>query len=134
VEKTALIREALKALIEGRAPADWLLRRHNAGIEEYSTAPGAAELILADTSIWIDHFCSGNKELQKHLNLGHIVIHPFIVAELALGSLPTCGKRSGNASVLVREISHSVRPPKVLAFTLIWLKETRANWKRPPGR
>ena len=44
-------------------------------------------MILADTSIWIDHFRSGNKELRKHLNEGHIVIHPAIIAELALGSL-----------------------------------------------
>jgi hypothetical protein len=44
-------------------------------------------LILADTSIWIDHFRSGNKDLQKALNSGQIVIHPWIVAELALGSL-----------------------------------------------
>jgi predicted nucleic acid-binding protein len=44
-------------------------------------------LILADTSIWIDHLRSGNKELRKHLNEGQIVIHPSIVAELALGSL-----------------------------------------------
>jgi len=42
-------------------------------------------LILADTSIWIDHLRSGNKELRKHLNQGNIVIHPFIIAELALG-------------------------------------------------
>jgi predicted nucleic acid-binding protein len=44
-------------------------------------------LILADTSIWIDHLRSGNKELRNLLNQGQIVIHPFIVAELALGSL-----------------------------------------------
>jgi predicted nucleic acid-binding protein len=44
-------------------------------------------LILADTSIWIDHFCSGNKELRKLLNEEQIVIHPSMVAELALGSL-----------------------------------------------
>jgi predicted nucleic acid-binding protein len=44
-------------------------------------------LILADTSIWIDHLRSGNKEMRKHLGQGHIVIHPFIIAELALGSL-----------------------------------------------
>lgn len=44
-------------------------------------------MILADTSIWIDHFRSGNKELLKALNSGQIVIHPWIVAELALGSL-----------------------------------------------
>jgi hypothetical protein len=44
-------------------------------------------LILADTSIWIDHLRSGNKEMRRHLDQGQIVIHPFIVAELALGSL-----------------------------------------------
>jgi hypothetical protein len=44
-------------------------------------------LILADTSVWIDHLRSGDKELRKHLNQGEIAIHPFIIAELALGSL-----------------------------------------------
>jgi predicted nucleic acid-binding protein len=44
-------------------------------------------LILADTSIWIDHLRSGNEELRRWLNEGRIIIHPFIVAELALGSL-----------------------------------------------
>ena len=41
-------------------------------------------MILADTSVWIDDLRSGNKELRKHLNQGNIVIHPFIIAELAL--------------------------------------------------
>jgi len=44
-------------------------------------------LILADTSIWIDHLRSGNQEMRTHLQQGHIVVHPFIIAELALGSL-----------------------------------------------
>ena len=44
-------------------------------------------MILADTSIWINHLRSGNKELRRHLDQGQIVIHPFIIAELALGSL-----------------------------------------------
>ena len=44
-------------------------------------------MILADTSIWIDHFRAENRDLRAHLNQGQIVIHPFIVAELALGSL-----------------------------------------------
>ncbi len=44
-------------------------------------------MILADTSIWIDHLRSGNEELRELLNQGKVVIHPFIVAELALGSL-----------------------------------------------
>ncbi|MFZ0772051.1 MAG: type II toxin-antitoxin system VapC family toxin [Candidatus Sulfotelmatobacter sp.] len=44
-------------------------------------------MILADTSTWIDHLRSGSKEMRQHLNQGNIVIHPFIIAELALGSL-----------------------------------------------
>ncbi|MGB8580943.1 MAG: type II toxin-antitoxin system VapC family toxin [Candidatus Sulfotelmatobacter sp.] len=44
-------------------------------------------MILADTSIWIDHFRSRNREMREHLRLGNIVIHPLIIAELALGSL-----------------------------------------------
>jgi predicted nucleic acid-binding protein len=44
-------------------------------------------LILADTSVWIDHLRSGDKEVRKQLNGGNIVIHPFVIAELALGSV-----------------------------------------------
>jgi len=44
-------------------------------------------LILADTSVWIDHLRSGILEMRQHLNQGRIVIHPFVTAELALGSL-----------------------------------------------
>jgi len=44
-------------------------------------------LILADTSVWIDHLRSGDKEVRRQLEQGQIVIHPFIIAELALGSL-----------------------------------------------
>ena len=44
-------------------------------------------MILADTSIWIDHLRSGDGQLRKHLNDGSVAIHPFIIAELALGSL-----------------------------------------------
>jgi predicted nucleic acid-binding protein len=44
-------------------------------------------LILADTSVWIDHFRSGDKEMERALNQSQIVIHPWVIAELALGSL-----------------------------------------------
>jgi predicted nucleic acid-binding protein len=44
-------------------------------------------LILADTSVWIDHLRSDSKEMRRHLDRGQIVIHPFVIAELALGSL-----------------------------------------------
>lgn len=44
-------------------------------------------MIVADTSVWIDHFRSGSSDLQSALNRGEIMMHPWIVAELALGSL-----------------------------------------------
>ncbi len=44
-------------------------------------------MILADTSVWIDHFRAGDKELRRQLEQGNVVIHPFIISELALGSL-----------------------------------------------
>lgn len=44
-------------------------------------------MILADTSVWIDHLRSGDKEMREQLSRGNIVAHPFITTELALGSL-----------------------------------------------
>ncbi len=45
-------------------------------------------MILADTSIWVDHFRKTDTELYRQLQRSNISIHPFIVAELALGNLP----------------------------------------------
>lgn len=44
-------------------------------------------MILADTSVWVDHLRSENREMRNLLAKGQIVIHPLIIAELALGSL-----------------------------------------------
>ena len=44
-------------------------------------------MILADTTVWIDHFRRENAEMRRRLEKKNIAIHPFIVAELALGSL-----------------------------------------------
>lgn len=57
-------------------------------------------MILADTSIWIDHLRLGDKEMRKHLNQGQVVIHPFIIAELALGSLKDRARTLGLLDLL----------------------------------
>jgi predicted nucleic acid-binding protein len=44
-------------------------------------------MILADTTIWVDHFRAPNDKLRELLENERIAMHPFIVAELALGSL-----------------------------------------------
>ena len=59
-------------------------------------------MILADTSVWIDHFRSGDKDLQKALSQGQIVIHSWIIAELALRSLRDRGKTLATLDLLPR--------------------------------
>ena len=44
-------------------------------------------MILADTSVWIDHLRSPNPAMTKLLAAGKIAMHPFIAAEVALGSV-----------------------------------------------
>src|SRR5690554_2321320 len=45
-------------------------------------------MILIDTSVWIDRLARGDPQLQALLEEGEFVMHPYIVAEIALGSLP----------------------------------------------
>ena len=44
-------------------------------------------MILIDSSIWIDHLRSSDPVLTDLLNKGRVVTHPFVIGELALGSL-----------------------------------------------
>ncbi len=44
-------------------------------------------MILVDTSVWIDHFRHGDSCLMSLLNGGLVITHPFVIGELALGSL-----------------------------------------------
>lgn len=44
-------------------------------------------MILVDTSIWIDHFRTGVDELNPLVALGQVASHPFVIGELAVGSL-----------------------------------------------
>ncbi|MBP2548740.1 putative nucleic acid-binding protein [Neorhizobium galegae] len=44
-------------------------------------------MILVDTSIWIDHFRSPDDELRRIIEEDELLCHPFVIGELALGSL-----------------------------------------------
>jgi predicted nucleic acid-binding protein len=44
-------------------------------------------LILVDTSVWVDHFRSGDAQLAGLLERGKVLMHPFVVGEIACGSL-----------------------------------------------
>lgn len=45
-------------------------------------------MIIVDTSIWIDHIRSQHPVLTRLLHHGDVLVHPFVVGELACGSLP----------------------------------------------
>ena len=45
------------------------------------------ELVLADTSICVTHLRKGENHLIQLLELGFVACHPFIIGELACGSL-----------------------------------------------
>lgn len=44
-------------------------------------------MILADTSVWIDHLRKRDPELSEILQKGEVCIHPFIIGEIACGNL-----------------------------------------------
>ena len=51
-------------------------------------------MILVDTSIWIDHFRAKEPLLAELLDANRVLIHPFIIGELACGNL-------GNRNVIL---------------------------------
>lgn len=59
-------------------------------------------MILADTSIWVEYLRNGLPAMKAALDGGQILIHPFIVAEIALGSLYNRKKRLEELDALQR--------------------------------
>ena len=45
-------------------------------------------MILADTSVWVEHFRGKNSQLSAYLQHGEVWTHPFVIGELACGNLP----------------------------------------------
>jgi predicted nucleic acid-binding protein len=43
--------------------------------------------VLVDTSVWVDHLRNRNARLAERLEAGEVWIHPFVIGELACGSL-----------------------------------------------
>ncbi len=44
-------------------------------------------MILADTSIWVDHLRRGHAGFTAALESGEVATHPFVVGELACGQM-----------------------------------------------
>ena len=44
-------------------------------------------MILVDTSVWVDHLRAGDEELVRLLTGLSVLVHPFVVGELACGNI-----------------------------------------------
>ncbi len=44
-------------------------------------------MILVDTSVWVDHLRAGDDDLAALLNTSQVLIHPFVLGELACSNL-----------------------------------------------
>lgn len=44
-------------------------------------------MILVDTSVWVDHLRAQDEILVQLLHADQVLVHPFVIGELALGNL-----------------------------------------------
>ena len=72
-------------------------------------------MILVDTSVWADHFRNEIAALTTELGIGAVAIHPFVIGELACGTL---AHRARTLSDL-RHLPHVVRASDEEVLTLI---------------
>jgi hypothetical protein len=49
-------------------------------------------MILVDTSVWVDHLRDGAPALAAVLEQGSVLMHPFVLGELACGNLKNRGE------------------------------------------
>jgi predicted nucleic acid-binding protein len=49
-------------------------------------------MIVVDSSVWIDHLHKADAHLVGLLENSEVAVHPMVIGELALGSIPGPGK------------------------------------------
>ena len=60
-------------------------------------------MILVDTSVWIDHLRTGDDKLVQQLNSSNVLMHPFVLGELACGNL----KKRKEILILFKDLPRS---------------------------
>ena len=83
-------------------------------------------MILVDTSVWIDHLRKGAPALAAALEESRILMHPFVLGELACGNL----KNRGEVLRLLRDLPAA---PTVTDLEALGFIERRALMGRGIG-
>ena len=63
--------------------------------------------VLVDTSVWIDHFRSGNAALGHLVGLDLALTHPMVIVELACGTPPSPRERTLGSLGLLRSCNQA---------------------------
>lgn len=71
--------------------------------------------ILADTSVWIEHFRHKNENLAKTIFQNRVFVHPFVLGELACGSL----KNRTETLLLLQNLPVPIQPMHEEVFEFI---------------
>ena len=56
--------------------------------------------VLVDTSIWVHHLSQGDSRLVELLEAGEVLSHPFVLGELACGTMRNRGEVLGLLATL----------------------------------
>jgi predicted nucleic acid-binding protein len=64
-------------------------------------------VILVDTSVWVDHLRARDNILIQLLNADRVIMHPFVLGELALGNLPRRSFILGTLRLLPQTVTAS---------------------------
>jgi len=108
-----------------KPPGDW--RRWGGAIRRRKPRRGGeTNVILVDTSVWIDHLRSPEPKLQDLLQSDEIATHPLVRLELALGSIADREK-------VLNDLSLLLQAPVASADELFTLVELRRLYRRGIG-
>lgn len=85
-------------------------------------------MILVDTSIWIDYFRNGNPALRDFLHNGEVVVHRFVIGELACGLIKNRKEIIGLLAALPEavvadhgEVLHLIESHKLFSAGIGWI-------------
>ncbi len=83
-------------------------------------------MVLADTSVWIEHLRQREPRLADHLSEGLVLMHPFVFGELACGNLK-------NRAAILSDLQ-ALPPAKLASNTeVLRLVDDRRLWGRGLG-
>lgn len=83
-------------------------------------------IVLADSSVWLDHWRRGNPRFAELLRQRRVVLHPFVLGEISLGAI------TERAAVLMQ--LSKLRAPRVARHDeVLALIERTPLWRRGIG-